>query len=95
MSLEDVLALAEDIFANAAEFERVPSALPTPAPHGLTRREIDVLRLIADGMTDREIADTLSISHYTVMRHVSSILNKLDVPSRTAAAAVALRQGLV
>ncbi len=95
MSLEDVLALAEDIFANAAEFERVLSALPTPAPHGLTRREVEVLRLITDGKTDREIATTLSISHYTVMRHVSSILNKLDVPSRTAAAAVALRQGLV
>jgi predicted ATPase/DNA-binding CsgD family transcriptional regulator len=93
--LEDVLALAKDVLAVAAALDPVPAAVPTSAPHGLTRREGELLRLLADGMTDREIADRLSISHYTVMRHVSSILNKLAVPSRTAAASFALRHGLV
>ncbi len=61
----------------------------------LSRRETEVLRLIVEGRSDREIADTLSISPRTVMRHVSSILTKLDVPSRTAAATLAIRNDLV
>jgi DNA-binding CsgD family transcriptional regulator len=62
---------------------------------GLTRRELDVLRLLKRGMADKEIADELYISHHTVMRHVSSILRKLDVDSRTSAAAEAMRNELV
>jgi DNA-binding CsgD family transcriptional regulator len=62
---------------------------------GLTPREDDVLRMILEGMTDREIANALSISHFTVMRHVSNILNKLGVNSRTAAVALALKHDLV
>jgi DNA-binding CsgD family transcriptional regulator/tetratricopeptide (TPR) repeat protein len=62
---------------------------------GLTRREIDVLRLIVLGKTDREIGADLFISHHTVMRHVSNILGKLEADSRTAAAAYALRHDLV
>jgi DNA-binding CsgD family transcriptional regulator len=95
MPLEDVLTVAKDVLAVAAAFNPVPAALPTSAPHGLTQREVEVLRLITDGLTDREIASRLSISHYTVMRHVSNVLNKLGVTSRTAAAAIALRQDLV
>jgi DNA-binding SARP family transcriptional activator/DNA-binding CsgD family transcriptional regulator len=64
-------------------------------PGGLTSREIQVLRLITQGKTDREIADTLFISHHTVRRHVSHILDKLGVDSRTAAAAFAVRNNLV
>jgi DNA-binding CsgD family transcriptional regulator len=64
-------------------------------PHGLTPREIDVLRLIARGMSDKEIADSLFISPNTVMRHVSHILDKLNVDSRTAAAAHAIRHQIV
>jgi predicted ATPase/DNA-binding CsgD family transcriptional regulator len=60
----------------------------------LTPREIDVLRLVADGRTDREIAAQLFISHHTVMRHVSNILNKLGLESRSAAAAYAVRHNL-
>jgi DNA-binding CsgD family transcriptional regulator/tetratricopeptide (TPR) repeat protein len=95
MVLEDAVTLAKEVLAVAAAFNPVPSALPTSAPHGLTHREVEVLRLIADGLTDREIASVLSISHYTVMRHVSNVLNKLGVTSRTAAAAIALRHDLV
>lgn len=62
---------------------------------GLTRREMDVLRLVVDGLTDRDIGEALFIGHRTVASHVSSILAKLEVESRTAAATVAVRQGLV
>lgn len=52
----------------------------------LTRRELDVLRLLADGLGDRDIAAALTISRRTVETHVSSILRKLQVPNRLAAA---------
>ncbi len=62
-----------------------------PASHGLTRREIDVLWLIAQGKTNRAIANELHISERTVHRHVSNIFTKLDVDSRTAAVAYAIQ----
>jgi DNA-binding CsgD family transcriptional regulator len=65
-----------------------------PTAFGLTTRELDVLRLITRGMRDREIADELSISTRTVGGHVTNLLTKLDVDSRTAAAAFAVRHGL-
>ena len=55
----------------------------------LSPREWDVLRLLADGMKNREIAETLGISLHTVKTHVSVILQKLAVPNRTSAAGVA------
>jgi DNA-binding NarL/FixJ family response regulator len=68
------------------------SGLPDMA---LTRREVEVLALLADGRTNRQIADTLFISESTASVHVSNILGKLGVSGRTEAAAVALRGGLV
>ncbi len=62
---------------------------------GLSQREAEVLRLVAHGMSNKEIADRLTLSKHTVHRHVSSILTKLDLPSRTAAAAFAVRHGLL
>lgn len=64
-----------------------------PLPQ-VTRREREVLRWVAEGLTNRQIAERLFISEHTVHRHVTSILRKLDLPSRTAAAAHALRSGL-
>lgn len=61
----------------------------------LTRREREVLRLIASGQTDRKIAETLIISPRTVNRHVCNIFGKLEVPSRAAAAVHAVRSGLI
>jgi ATP/maltotriose-dependent transcriptional regulator MalT len=61
----------------------------------LTPRELEVLRLIADGRTDREIAIGLSISEHTVHRHVSNILTKLALSSRSAAVARAANAGLL
>jgi DNA-binding NarL/FixJ family response regulator len=64
------------------------------APLGLTRRENEILRLLAQGLSDRAIGATLSISERTAGNHVLHILQKLDVDSRTAAAVFAVRQGL-
>jgi LuxR family transcriptional regulator, maltose regulon positive regulatory protein len=62
-------------------------------PPVVTRRERDVLGLLAEGLTNRQIAERLVISEHTVHRHVTNILRKLDLPSRTAAAAWAVRSG--
>jgi DNA-binding NarL/FixJ family response regulator len=67
----------------------------TFVPSRLTPREREVLRLLAEGHSDRQIAAALSISPKTVGNHVSRILAKLDVETRTAAATQALRGGLV
>jgi non-specific serine/threonine protein kinase len=75
-----------------------PSAATSPAAlggPGLSARELEVLRLIVDGQPDREIAELLFISPRTVGGHVTSILNKLGVNSRSAAAAYAVRHGLI
>jgi len=61
----------------------------------LTKRELEVLRLVAEGHTDREVADILVISPRTVNRHLANIYVKLDVPGRASAVAYAIRQGLV
>lgn len=61
----------------------------------LTRRELEILKLIAEGLTDREVADRLSISDHTVHRHVANILNKTGQSSRTAAVAFAVRGGFL
>ncbi|MGD8554649.1 MAG: response regulator transcription factor, partial [Anaerolineales bacterium] len=60
----------------------------------LTRRETEVLKLLARGLSNQEIAEVLVISDATVRNHVSSILNKLQLPTRTRAALYAIREGL-
>lgn len=72
-------------------------AIPTSGvdPSGLTRREVEVLRLVALGRSNREIAGELVLSEKTVGRHLSNIFNKLGVTSRTAAARHAFQQEIV
>jgi DNA-binding NarL/FixJ family response regulator len=65
------------------------------SPRGLSAREVEVLRLVATGLTNRAIADALTISERTVDRHVSNIFTKLDVSTRAAATAFAYEQRLV
>ena len=68
---------------------------PTTAGHGLSRRELEVLRLVAAGKTNREIAASLVISEHTVARHVQNIFAKLGLSSRAAATAFAFEHDLV
>jgi DNA-binding CsgD family transcriptional regulator len=68
---------------------------PAEAPRGLSEREVEVLRLVAAGKTNREIAADMVISEHTVSRHLQNIFRKLDVSSRSAATAFAFENGLV
>jgi len=82
----------------APELARVEELARKDAPKaagGLTAREVEVLRLVAAGKTNRAIADTLVISEKTVARHVSNIFTKLGLSSRSAATAYAYEHGLV
>ena len=74
------------------ELSRPPEQPPTPDP--LTEREMEVLRLVAQGKSNRDIADDLTVTEGTVRVHVSSILSKLHLASRTQATLYALREGL-
>jgi NarL family two-component system response regulator LiaR len=74
------------------ELSQPPTHPPTPDP--LTDREVEVLRLVAQGHSNQEIALQLIISEATVRTHVSNILSKLHLASRTQAALYALREGL-
>jgi NarL family two-component system response regulator LiaR len=73
------------------ELAQPPKQPPTPDP--LTSRELDVLRLIAQGRSNREIAEDLVLAEKTVRTHVSNILGKLHLASRTQAALYALKEG--
>jgi DNA-binding CsgD family transcriptional regulator len=100
---EDTAAL--ELEAATSAFEKL-GALPDLArveamtgraenTHGLTPRELEVLRLVAAGKTNREIAAALVVSEHTVARHVQNIFTKLRVSSRTAATAFAFEHRLV
>jgi DNA-binding NarL/FixJ family response regulator len=95
------LEAARDVFAElgaAPDLARVRSLLPSAASvhaHGLTDRELEVLRLVAAGRSNREIGVTLVISEHTVARHLQNIFAKLGVSSRTAATAFAFERDLV
>ena len=82
------------------QLRRVTGALSTPRVAGdvevtLTQREAEVLRQVAFGLTNKEIAKSLSISYETVKEHVQHILRKIGVSDRTQAAVWAVRKGLV
>lgn len=85
-----------------AEAERARRILEASARDGarsqlpeVTTRELEVLRLLAEGLTNEQIAERLVVSEHTVHHHVTSIKRKLNLPSRTAAAAYAFRHGLL
>jgi ATP/maltotriose-dependent transcriptional regulator MalT len=84
----------EESLAEARSVVEQPLKPAPPADHRLTRREVEVLRLMAAGLTDREIAERLFISRRTASHHAAAILDKLGVSSRRAAADSARRFGL-
>lgn len=72
-----------------------PSSAAPEQPAGLTPREVEVLKLVAAGMTNAQVAQGLFISPRTVQRHLTSIYHKLGVSSRTTATRFAIEHGLV
>jgi DNA-binding CsgD family transcriptional regulator len=78
--------------------EHLGAPLPAPRgrpPHAVTARELEVLRLVASGATNRDIAERLAISERTVERHLHNIFTKVGAPNRAAATAYAFRHGMV
>ena len=102
--LGDSDAAARELDAAEAVFTHLGATLDSntlaalrghpPLPDGLTPREAEVLALVASGKTNKEVATALSISRKTVARHVSNIFTKIDVSSRTGAAAYAFAHDL-
>ena len=101
MSGAEVLDLGRDaiwitvlVAAGHGESEALSSKRPQ-SPGGLSRREVDVLRLAARGLTSRQIADRLFISPKTTDHHIQHIYNKIGVSTRAAAALWAMQQGVL
>lgn len=91
-SVEELVAIC---LGRAEVPDRSPKGEPPPLPAGLTAREVEVITLVAQGLTDREVAEQLFIAPRTVETHLRNIYNKAGVSNRAALVAFALRQGLV
>jgi len=87
-------SVAAKLLERVREAPASPTA-PDPAQASLTKRELEVLRLLSSGMDNAEIGKTLFISPSTVKNHISSILLKLQIENRIQAAVYAVRSGLV
>jgi DNA-binding NarL/FixJ family response regulator len=89
------VSLAIDLFLTGRDPSVVTASPPPTAPVSLSERELEVLRLVAGGRTDAQIARELGLSVHTVHRHVANIRTRLGVASRAAAAAWAVDHGLL
>jgi predicted ATPase/DNA-binding CsgD family transcriptional regulator len=100
LTLDEACSLAAAVAGASREeagTEPPPATSVAPAddPYGLSHREREVLALLTEHLTDKEIAARLFLSHRTVMSHVRAVLDKLGVPNRRQAAALAVREHLV
>jgi class 3 adenylate cyclase/DNA-binding CsgD family transcriptional regulator len=97
LELEAARAIFEGLGAapDLARLDSLTERGARPNRHGLTARELEVLRLVAAGKSNKEIAGALVVSEHTVARHLQNIFRKLDVTSRTAASAFAFEHDLV
>ena len=94
-ALGDEASAAAEVARAEATYERLGAHRPAPKPPGgLTRRECEVLVLVADGRSNREIGEKLFISDRTVARHLTNIFHKIGVASRTQATRYAIDHGL-
>jgi DNA-binding NarL/FixJ family response regulator len=93
--LEAAYTTFRHLGATPAAEETALLLTPSASPAGLTEREVEVLRLVASGRSNAQIAAELVLSEKTVARHLSNIFGKLDVGSRTAAAAYAFEHRLL
>jgi DNA-binding NarL/FixJ family response regulator len=96
LELDAARAIFDELGA-APDLARLEVLAPADSgkPHGLSPRELEVLRLVATGMSNREIASALVISEHTVARHVQNIFAKLGLSSRAAATAFAFEHDIV
>jgi DNA-binding CsgD family transcriptional regulator len=92
-ALEEAIDAART--APSARAAPAPTPARAPYPAGLTAREVEVLRLVARGLTDAQVAEQLVVSPRTVSTHLTSVYGKLQVSSRTAATRFAIEHGLV
>jgi two-component system, NarL family, response regulator YdfI len=90
-----LLVLHPSHTAEAIPAASAPTAALDELTESLTRREVEVLQMLAGGLSNKEIAARLSISDHTVKFHVASILGKLGAASRTEAVSIGIRRGLV
>jgi NarL family two-component system response regulator YdfI len=90
-----LLVLHPSHAAEAIPAASAPTAALDELTESLTRREVEVLQMLAGGLSNKEIAARLSISDHTVKFHVASILGKLGAASRTEAVSIGIRRGLV
>ena len=99
MTLQQVMATREPVMLSEPRADKPPSMMTRKArptyPAGLTTREVEILRLVAQGLTDIQIADRLVISRRTVNTHLTSIYSKLGVESRATATRFAVEHQLV
>jgi DNA-binding NarL/FixJ family response regulator len=79
----------------AAVYDDRALEVETGSSEEITSRETDVLRMLAEGLVNRDIATRLGISEHTVKFHISSILDKLGASTRTEAVALGIRRGLI
>jgi len=94
-ALGDAVSAAAEVERAKAVYERLGVHRPAwESPDGLTRREREVLALVADGRSNRQIGEALYISDRTVARHLTNIFHKIDVTSRTQAARYAIDRGM-
>jgi non-specific serine/threonine protein kinase len=95
MTLEEAMGYALSEEEDVAPSSPTPEQSSSEQPAALTRREEEVAALVARGLTNRQIASDLHLSERTVENHVSKILRKLDLTSRTEIAAWATEQRLI
>ncbi len=88
-------SVASKILAEFSLLAQKKGKKPSWEDHDLTEREITVLRLVADGKTNKEIANNLDLSEKTVKNHVRNIFHKLQVYDRTQAAILGIRKGII
>jgi len=88
-------SVASKILAEFSLLAQKKGKKPSWEDHDLTEREVTVLRLVADGKTNKEIANNLNLSEKTVKNHVRNIFHKLQVYDRTQAAILGIRKGII
>lgn len=88
-------SVASKILSEFSHLSERPAPKPSRTEQDLTDREVQVIKLIADGKTNKEIANVLTISEKTVKNHVRNIFQKLEVDDRTQAAILAIKKGLI